>query len=222
MFAAAYGYVRDYARPVLLSGTASDSRCGSFVIINRSGWVITAKHILEEAETEDGFKKSMWGWKGVSIDEVFMDSDSDLAVGRLTGFDGDWVSDYPVFCEPEEIVLGMSVGRIGYTIDDGEDIASASAFMNSGIVSKDYEDSNVRCIVTSSPGIKGQSGGPVFDKDGAVCGLQVSTRIAGLGYHRMSEHGEAAAMVSCEGLAVHVEAVRKFLDTAGVSYRIKG
>ncbi len=221
MFAATYGSVKDFTRPVLLSGDTQGSGCGSFIIINRSGWVITAKHILEEAEVEGSPWKSMWGWKGVSIDEVFEDSDTDMAIGKLTNFDGDWISEYPVFCEPEDTEIGMSVGRIGYTIDSGADIASASAFMNSGIISQDYTDSGARYIVTSTPGIKGQSGGPVFDRDGAICGIQVSTRIAELGYHGMKEEG-IAALTSKEGLAIHVETMRKFLDAAGVPYRIKG
>ncbi len=224
MFAATYGYVKDFARPVLLSGSSSDGHpgCGSFLIINRSGWAITAKHILEQAESQEGAWKSMWGWKGVSIDDVFVDTDSDLAIGKLVGFDGDWVSEYPAFCEPEDIVLGMQVGRLGFTMDDGDDIAAASAFMNCGIVSQDYRETGARYLVTSTPGIKGQSGGPVFDRDGAICGLQVSTRVAELGYHHMKDSGNTAALTSCEGLVVHVETVRSFLDAAGVPYRIKG
>ncbi len=221
MFAAAYGTVRDFSRPVLLSESTPGGGpvCGTFIIVNRSGWVITAKHVMNRADNDGG--RSMWGWKDVSIDDIFIDSDSDMAVGRLSPFNDDWISEYPTFCGEEDVALGMSVGRLGYTLDGSSDISSASALMNSGIVSRDYVESGVRYLMTSTAGIKGQSGGPVFDRDGNICGMQVSTRISRIGYNHMRDEGGVVALTSSEGMAVHVEAMREFLDATGVSYRIR-
>ncbi|MBR4226546.1 MAG: trypsin-like peptidase domain-containing protein [Candidatus Methanomethylophilaceae archaeon] len=197
-----------------------DHRCGTFIVINRSGWIVTAKHILREADGD--YSKLMWGWKDVSIDDVMEDSDSDMAIGRLTPFDGDWVGEYPVFCDPGEIVLGKTVGRLGYTMMKEDDQSSASIFQNIGIVARDYEEQGTRYFITSSPGIKGQSGGPIFDSRGRICGMQVSTRMADLGYRNMTDSGVAVPMRSDEGIGIHVGSLRKFLDAAGISYRIEG
>jgi len=221
MFAAAYSAVKDFSRPVLLADPSMDGKpgCGTFIVVNRSGWIITAKHVLSAADADSSM--AMWGWRDVTIDDVFMDSDSDMAIGRLKPFDDDWISEYPTFCGSKDITPGMSVGRLGYTLDGSADLSSASALMNSGVISQVRQESGVRYILTSIAGIKGQSGGPVFDREGAVCGMQVSTRIAQLGYNHMREKGDVVALTSSEGMAVHVDTMREFLDATGVSYRIR-
>ena len=220
MFEAAFGCARDFTRPVLITDPDSggEPRCGSFIVVNRSGWIITAKHILEGEKGGTG--SYMWGWEGVSVDDVFLDPDSDIAVGRLTPFDGDWVSDYPAFSAAGKALLGMTVGRIGYTMDRGSDAASAGAFGNCGIVSQEFAESGTRLFVTSTPGISGQSGGAVFDSEGFVCGMQVATRVTDTGYRYIKDDGAAATMASCEGIAVHVDSMRKLMDAAGIPYRI--
>ncbi|MBR6205346.1 MAG: trypsin-like peptidase domain-containing protein [Candidatus Methanomethylophilaceae archaeon] len=220
MFEAAFGCARDFTRPVLMTdpGSASKPRCGSFIVVNRSGWIITARHILEDER--DGSGSFVWGWEGVSVDDVLFDSESDIAVGRLTPFDGDWVTDYPAFSNSGKALMGMTVGRIGYNMDRGDDAASAGAFGNCGIVSQEFSESGTRMFVTSTPGISGQSGGAVFDRDGVIFGMQVATRLTDTGYRYINDDGAAATMTSCEGIAVHVDSMRRLMDAAGIPYRI--
>ncbi len=223
MFAATYGIVRDYARPVILSQPEKREvfGCGTFIVVNSAGWILTAKHVMEAARRGSDDRGPTWGWKGTAIDDVVLDSDSDMALGKLEPFDVDWVAGYPSFRDPEGIGLGTSVGRLGYTASVEGDVASASVSMNAGVVSKDYVESGVRYMVTSSAGFKGQSGGPVFDLDGAVCGMQVSTRVTALGHTRMTPLGEAVQLTTTEGVAIHVASLMKFMDAAGIAYLIK-
>ena len=64
---------------------------------------------------------------------------------------------------------------------------------------------------TSSPGLGGQSGGPVVDEYGLVCGIQVNTR----------KYPIATAKAGWSyyvGRAVTVMAIRAFLDQHNVPY----
>lgn len=76
-------------------------------------------------------------------------------------------------------------------------------------------------IETSSPGLRGQSGGPVFDTAGHVWGIQSMTRHLPLGFSpTIRKNGitvEENQFINL-GWSVHVQAVLNFLDQHGVKY----
>ncbi len=221
MFAEACGAAKEFARPVLVSDPKNSwAGCGTFMVLNRSGWAVTAKHILGEALEKDG-ADLVWGWEGVVADEVILDDDTDLAAVRLDPFEPERISDYPMLMDGDAISLGTSFGRLGYAVEEGCGIASALPLFNSGIISRICGGPDTGYIVTSSAGIKGQSGGPVFGCDGCVMGMQTSTRRSHLGYSGADDRGVMRPLMSVEGIALHIGSVRRFLDAAGISYRIR-
>ena len=83
-----------------------------------------------------------------------------------------------------------------------------------------------RYVETSSPGLEGQSGGPLFDADGAVWAIQSHTRHLALGF-RPRAPGEPKGPVAHQflnvGVGVHAEAILALLDEAGVAHeRVPG
>ena len=77
-------------------------------------------------------------------------------------------------------------------------------------------------IETSTPGLRGQSGGPIFDVAGAVCGMQSKTAHLPLGFsprsksrRRVTEHQFLNV-----GLAVHAETMLEFFDRHGVAVAV--
>ena len=221
MFVEAYGAAKEFARPVLLSDLkGSWVGCGTFIVLNRSGWIVTAKHNISEA-MEDHCASSVWGWDGVGIDEAIFDDATDMAAGRLDPFDPEWVSEYPLLSDGSGISIGGSFGRLGYAIEEGDDSALAAPLFNSGIISQIRDGPDMRCIITSSAGMKGQSGGPLFDSEGYVIGMQTLTRCVPLGYSGANDDGVMKPLMSIEGMALHIDSMRRFLDAAGISYRIE-
>ena len=69
--------------------------------------------------------------------------------------------------------------------------------------------------------MKGQSGGPLFDSEGYVIGMQTLTRCVPLGYSGANDDGVMKPLMSIEGMALHIDSMRRFLDAAGISYRIE-
>jgi hypothetical protein len=80
-------------------------------------------------------------------------------------------------------------------------------------------DYPLQLIETSSPGLRGQSGGPIFDRSGAVWGIQSSTRHLPLGfaptYDKKTEHQFLNV-----GLGTSVATILGLLDELGVTHAI--
>jgi hypothetical protein len=80
-------------------------------------------------------------------------------------------------------------------------------------------------VETSSPGIKGQSGGPIFDRECNICGIQVRTNHMPLDF-------KAEANVNGEkvienqfinlGVGVHAKTIVDILKKRNVPFRMEG
>jgi len=78
-----------------------------------------------------------------------------------------------------------------------------------------------RFIEMSTPGLRGQSGGPVFDVNGVVWAVQSQTRHLELGFQPTTEHHGKRVQENQflnVGLASHVSEIVKLFETAGVTY----
>ena len=81
-------------------------------------------------------------------------------------------------------------------------------------------------IELSTPGLRGQSGGPLFNKDGIVYGMQFSTKHLHLGFDIVDKEivsGNQAKKVSDYsflhlGQCVHVDIIKEFLKEKEVRY----
>jgi len=174
--------------------------------------------------------------------EHHVDKEKDLALVRLDPFDSSAIGDFPVFRGREHpITPGTSVCRLGYpfhtveaTYDEERrsfDITSGfpvPRFALDGIVSRfqavkiEGREERATFIETSSPGLRGQSGGPLLDAHGRVCGVQSHTAHLDLGFDaRYERDGEPVLerQFLNVGRAAHIEGVLSLLEEHGVSHR---
>lgn len=164
-----------------------------------------------------------WGRDGLNLAEIHVRNESDLALGRLQPFEPGIVSQYPVVKDPASLRPGTSLCRLGFPFhaltaawDDQteqfqlpEGALPAPLFPIEGIFTREARlegSPRPRFIETSSPGLRGQSGGPVFDTEGRLWGIQSRTRHLDLGFS--PQHGPAGEQVTEHqflnvGLAVH-------------------
>ena len=286
MFADACQKVAEFVRPVVVSIRQYDgqvkTQCGTFMVLNRDGWIVTAGHIydsfmkyqtdqnklkeireLNESRSTRPGAPSMevkpdptyitnhsfwWGWDGVRLNNVFVNRQVDIAVGRLEPFDPSWVSEYPVLKDPAHVRQGTSLCRMGFPFADGQIQSnfdeSANAFRipkfpfrdllfpNEGIhtrtinrgMSKDglFE---LLYVETSTPGLTGQSGGPIFDREGHIYAMQTETAFLRLGLHPTAEY-DGTTVVENQllnvGRGVHVKTIRDVLDYRKIRYDAEG
>lgn len=84
---------------------------------------------------------------------------------------------------------------------------------------------DIRLIETSSPGLMGQSGGPVFDVEGNVWAIQSRTMHMPLGFEpSIKKQGKDVTenQFLNIGLGVHVQCILQFLDSLKIEYAISG
>jgi hypothetical protein len=167
----------------------------------------------------------------------------DLAVVRLEPFDATTISQFPLLrnVKSDPIEQGMSVCRLGYPFHDiaagwdaerhefalGPEAFPVPSFALDGIVARFHrvaaENSaeTATFIETSTPGLRGQSGGPLLDTRGRVCGIQSHTTHLDLGFDAGFQSGETVVterQFLNVGAATHISEVVALLDQVGASY----
>lgn len=147
---------------------------------------------------------------GDGVEHITRVAAIDLGVARLTNFDKSAIPQYPKFkSDGPDFIPGASLCKLGYPFYQGRPTwdpalgaftypagaLNACCFPIDGIFTRLQqviaEDAAGKPIAspfplefleTSTPGLKGQSGGPIFDVEGNVWALQCLTAHAPLGF----------------------------------------
>lgn len=187
-----------------------------------------------------------WGFPGSEPIEFRGIEGLDFAVARLGNFDSDSVKTYPLLKDPaRDLLPGTSLCKLGYPFHQVQLSFDESAnafnlenglppfFPIEGIFTRQIfpaelnEGSNLEFplgyIETSSPGLRGQSGGPTFDQYGTVWGIQSRTVHYPLGFAPTvkvggKEHTEHA-FLHC-GLGVHPGTIVGFLKDQDIKFNV--
>ena len=186
----------------------------------------------------------LWGPGDVAVHDFKVDPVADLAAGRLEPPPTFAADDYPMFKNPQsELLCGTSLCRLGFpfhtvpaTFDEREQrfvvtpgSLPAPRFPLEGIHTRDgyvtdqASGRRVRFIETSSPGLKGQSGGPIVDVQGRVWGLQSRTLHLDLGFSpEVNEGGRQVVehQFINVGVGTHVEEIVRFLGENQIAFRM--
>ncbi len=170
----------------------------------------------------------------------------DLALIRFKGFQTKMYSGHARFYNSESpIKQGKSMCRIGYPFPEfsnfnynfqTDDIEwtrdgnqNSPSFPIDGIVTRLIaQNGRIAGVEMSTPGLRGQSGGPLFDADGVVYGMQSSTRHLHLGFdlenfeiHMGSQTKRITNTPFLHvGQCVHVDVIKEFLNEEGVAFSV--
>jgi trypsin-like peptidase len=184
-----------------------------------------------------------WGKDGLNVAQFHSLPHVDLAVGKLEPFDKNWVPTYPTFKDPaKNFEPGTSLCKLGFPFHQITPTWNAAKdsfelppgalpmplFPMDGILTRFAEIRVVggpappyplRFLETSTPGLRGQSGGPIFDTRGTIWGIQVRTAHLSLGFDPPipnAKPGEKEHQFLNVGLGVHPETIIGFLRDNGV------
>ncbi len=188
---------------------------------------------------------SYWfGIDGWSVPQWQFLAGADLAIGRIDGFDAAKVANYPVFKDAADMRPGASVCRLGFPFYEIKATFDSEAgafplepgtlpipsFPNEGIVTRFIDAGttddgmHMQLVETSSPGLRGQSGGPIFDTEGRVWAMQSRTMHLPLGFSpkvdtagkKVTEHQFLNV-----GLGVHSQTVVDFARVQGAAVEVR-
>lgn len=180
--------------------------------------------------------------------QVIMHKDYDIALVKLDGFSKLSYNSYPVFAkDTTRLKQGMSLCRLGYPYPEfsnfsydaaNDDIVWTNAgnhntplFPIDGILTRHLVDAKKNRVVgieLSTPGLRGQSGGPLFDVDGIVCGIQSATHSLPLGFDQENREIKVKGVTKKVndysfihlGNCVHVDVIKEFMNDNGIKYNV--
>ena len=173
--------------------------------------------------------------------------DYDIALIRFDGFNKVLTNEFPKFAKDSSVLKqGKSLCRLGYPYpefnnfrydetkddiewtDDGR--TSTPLFPIDGILTRFGVDAQCKRyeIELSTPGLRGQSGGPLFDENGVVYGVQARTIFQHLGFdvedEEITVNGKTKKVDNYPfmhlGRCIHVDIIKEFMDEHGVKYQV--
>jgi hypothetical protein len=187
-----------------------------------------------------------WGWDETRLTDALINRQVDICVGRLEPFHKDWIKEYPVFRDPNTLRPGTSLCRMGFPFANVESefdeaikafrikkgVLPLPLFPNDGIHTRNLTRGRSKegryemlFVETSTPGLRGQSGGPIYDRDGKVYAMQVQTNHLPLGF-QPSVEVDGERIVENQfinvGLGVHVKTIIDILREKGVKFHQEG
>lgn len=170
----------------------------------------------------------------------------DLAILEFKGFTQKFYNGHAVFLkDSSKIKQGKSLARIGFPFPEfnnfkhnpaTDDIEwtstgnpSSPSFPIDGIVTRFVAadtNSGVTGIEMSTPGLRGQSGGPLFDTEGRIYGMQFATNHLHLGFDmkdfEVISNGKKNKISNSPflhvGLCVHVDKIKEFLREKHIAF----
>lgn len=190
---------------------------------------------------------SLWpGSDDQSVTDLNVIPDADILIGRLDPFDPSMVSNYPIFKSPDaEVRIGTGLCKLGFAFNELETEFDASTngfkidfknlvpFPLEGMYTrniafkgqntgKDMPAIQPKFIETSTPGLKGHSGGPLVDKAGRVWGIQSRTAHIPLGINPVMAKGsrrEEIEQFLNVSWAIHPEVIIQFLKEHNIDFK---
>jgi hypothetical protein len=182
-----------------------------------------------------------WSFDGGTVKTFHKMEAADVAIGKLEPFNPASVSNYPKFKDANSpLRSGTSLCRLGFPFHEISPQYVNGAFVlppntfpmvffpNEGILTRILVLDNkgpvfLGFIETSNPGLRGQSGGPIFDKNGTVWGVQSHTSHLPLGFNPPVPGGKAGQtehQFLNVGRGVHPASIAAILNQFSVKHDI--
>ena len=176
-----------------------------------------------------------------------MSNDYDIALIHFKGFKSTCYSSHAVFAKDSSLIRpGDILCRLGYPFPEFSDYIYDEAideinwltsntsitprFPIDGMFTRHIGDAsgNIVGVELSTPGLRGQSGGPLFTSKGIVYGVQSMTNHLHLGFDMKNEKmfidGKQETINNQPflhvGQCVHVDIVKRFLSELNVKYHV--
>src|SRR5665647_541920 len=184
-----------------------------------------------------------WGNDGVRLVDTTIFPDVDLAIGRLDPFIHIGVGEYALVKNPVNIKPGTSLCRLGFPFHDingtfdvetnsfilADDALPMPFFPIEGIYTRNIVGGksldgkyDIKFLETSSPGLRGQSGGPIFDVNGVLWAIQSRTNHLPLGFSpvvKVNGKDVIENQFLNVGHGVHPEVIDKILSEKKIDFK---
>lgn len=202
---------------------------------------------LDEAKTSEMLVTFVDCLDRLSNVRFFLHSEYDLALLKFEGFDKRLYSGSPIFLDEVRLAQpGQMLCRLGFPFPEFSNFginterdalewtkagqARSPRFPIEGMLTRFLGDQNgkIRGVEMSTPGLRGQSGGPLFDAQGRIIGMQSRTKHLHLGFDiedkEVVAHGKSKKVNDYAfihlGECVHVSVIKEFMTQNGVRFEV--
>lgn len=179
-----------------------------------------------------------WARDGAIVAQAAMITAVDLAVAKIENYERGSIKTYPTFKDPtKDFEPGTSLCKLGFPFHNIEPLWNSDTkafefppgslplplfpiegmFTRVAMTPTPAGSPPFSWVETSSPGLRGQSGGPTFDQQGTVWAVQVQTAHYPLGFSAAGLKEEQYLNV---GLGVSTATILPVLDSLGVKYNV--
>lgn len=145
---------------------------GSGFMFSESGFIATNYHVIKDKSNIDIILPKYD--KTLKAIIVLKDISNDLAILKITNFNYSELFSYPIpfsFGHPNEVKIGQEVFTLGFPLGE---ILGKSAKLSTGTINSLYGiQDDPRLFQISNPIQPGNSGGPLFNKNGELLGIVV-------------------------------------------------
>lgn len=185
-----------------------------------------------------------WGHDVFRISQFEILRENDLAIGKIENYDKQFQTVYPKLKKPDNLKNGTSLCKLGYPFHQvkTEFIEESNSFkldptvfpvprfpidgiFTRNILAGKSKDNkfDIKYLETSTPGLKGQSGGPTFDVEGNLWAIQSRTQHLNLGFapkiKKDKKEIEENQFLNV-GWGVHIDTIIKFLEDKKVAFEM--
>lgn len=177
----------------------------------------------------------------------FLHPEYDLALLKFEGFEKVSYSGQPVFLKEDQLTQpGQMLCRLGFPFPEfsnfqhntEKDVLEwtkvgqprSPRFPIEGMLTRFLgdKDGKIYGIEMSTPGLRGQSGGPLFDTEGRIVGMQSRTKHLHLGFDieekEVVAHGKVKKVNDYAfihlGECIHVAVIKEFMTQHGVEFQV--
>ena len=166
-------FVKSSTKKVKKAKTGEWAGNGSGVIISKSGYVVTNHHVIEDAdEIEVEFILNDEVQK-FNAEIVQVDKTNDLAIIKIFDMNFDGVDELPYNFKTRSSDVGTKVYAFGYPM--ALSIMGKEIKVTDGMISsKTGFDGDITTYQITAPIQGGNSGGPLFDENGNLIGINSS------------------------------------------------
>jgi len=177
--------------------------------------------------------------------EIKLHDKLDIALIHFTNFSRLLCDSFPVFAaNGADLKQGMFLCRLGFPFPEFTNFAYNSEtdtiqwttsgkpntprFPIEGMVTRHLsgDDSSIIGFELSTPGLRGQSGGPAFDRDGTIWGMQAATAHLDLNFdvdQKVLRNGVKRKVSDSAflhvGHCIHIDALKSFMTQEGVQFQ---
>ena len=185
-----------------------------------------------------------WGTDEFKIKNFHLNPELDIAIGQIESFDPKKIEAFPTLKNPKNLPLGTSLCKLGFPFHEinatfnldtnsfklAPNVLPVPRFPLDGIFTRHVFGGrtndgkfDIKFIETSSPGLRGQSGGPIFDTQGNLWALQSRTIHLPLGFEpKVKKQGKEVTEIQFLnlGIGVHVDTIIQFLNSRKIEYKL--